>query len=295
MVSFFFFVVPFLVFIFFVIDFKFSVVIRIVDALKADAACQGVGATQDKYRLDGCSFYQSSIQAPLGPIDEYKSKVMANTVPKRIDARTSSMISLIGSRRFEHDDGSSVCEESRSEYSDVSSFIGTHLGKTSIGESDQRNRRELGESSVCCTMVGDFNTFFCLPISSFRSKPLPKPIIWKDYTCLQAAWIDACEANFVDISFCKSGSRGKTLVQTEPCHEVLSVDASTVIVQDDATNINNFFRVESWQEYIELAKMAARHFLKRRIFVDDSEINTSKDDVDDYDSAADSTIFATTE
>ena len=248
------------------------------------------GATQDKYRLDGYPFFQSSIQAQDGHTDEYNSKMIVNAVQKRLDTRKSSMCS---SRIFDGDDGSSVCG-SRSEYSDDSSFMGTLvIEKESNEEFDKRNRCNLGG---CCTMVGDFNTFLCLPISSFRSKPLPKPVIWKEYTCLQSACVDAsaaipCEDNLEDISFCKRGSREKTRVQTEPCHEVLSLDNSTIIMQD-ASNANYCFKVESLQRYLEFAKTSVDHFLKRRIFVDDPEINTSKEDVNDYDSMADSTIFS---
>lgn len=238
-------------------------------------------STSDMYRMDAISFYRSFYSSSTGQIDKLNLSSTDASTPKRVGAK---FFALCPSDMFAADD-SSTGQESRTERSEVSSLINPKIvDKDSMKDTDERDRFVFGKSKAFCTTVGDFNEFFCLSPSSYTSKPLPKPVIWKGYTSLKGACLEAFEDNVVKAPFCKTDSNEQNELQS------LGTASSTVEVQDASEQ--SFFEAQSIQDYLDLCKITAHHFLKSRIFVDDPEIKTSKDTRSDCDSVDDSTILS---
>lgn len=239
-------------------------------------------STSDMYRMDAISFYRSFYRSSTGQIDKLNSSSSDTSAPKRVGAK---FFARCPSDMFAADD-SSTGQESRIECSEVSSLVNHKtVDKDSMKDTDGRDRFMFGKSNAFCTTVGDFNEFFCQPPSSYTSKPIPKPVIWKGYTSLKGACLEAFEDNVAEAPFCKTDSHEQNEVQS------LGTTSSTVEVQE-VTSEQSFFEAQSIQDYLDLCKITAHHFLKSRIFVDDPEIRTSKDTRSDCDSVDDSTILS---
>jgi hypothetical protein len=241
------------------------------------------------YRLDGHSFYQSPTRIENGCIVENPSKsILSATISEKLDPRTTS-----GNTSCEFDDEyeeSITGSQSCGEHSDVSSFV-----SSCQLPGDEFNSRTY---HVFGAMVLQFNKLFGLPISSFRSKPLPKPIVWRGYTCFRGNRHDVSgtttlpcgEEKSGDISFRKSGDQQPNDINAKPFHCNSHIDDATSTSGStyDDTNAHDYVAATSLQEYLEFMKVSVHHFLKRMIFVEDSDYNISNHGANDFDSIADS-------
>lgn len=234
--------------------------------------------TSENCRLNGYSLY--------GVVVENHNKSNLHTMSEKLESIASSICS---SYRFDDDDGSSVTFESRDENLDASSLFSSIL----IGDDEsfnaisfRRNRSCPCEYHVCDGGGRDFNALCGFPMSSFQSKPLSKPKVWKGYTCFRGACPVAsmatlsCEEDKFENWHCQ-----RTDVDLQPCNDTLPSDGSSIsALVEDAARAQYFFRTESVQEHLEFVKVFAHHFLKKKIFVQDPDFSISNDNVDDFDS-----------
>ena len=249
------------------------------------------GNPSRKYSLDGYSFYQSSAQIDGGYIVENRPIHISQRISKKPDPSTSLM------HRYHSqidDDCSSDAYGSDSENSDISSFFNSFY-EYPASESDSASdfdNSQLSECHHCDAMVVNFQKFLGLPVSNYRSKPLPKPILWKSYTCFKGKCPDECPAATEEkedscdkdnVSLRKYENWHRNEGRTKFCNDVLSVDdTASEITSNEASE---FFQVNSLLEYLDCAKISAHDLLKRSIFVDDPEHYTLANVVvDDSDS-----------
>ena len=225
-----------------------------------------------KYRLDGCSFYQSSAAAQT-------TKMISETLDPRASS-SSSCSSTCHSSDF--DDGHSPVYYTygyHDEQSEIWSLLATDSSQPATHNdsvSDDASSHESASRSDPCAechdcgaiaMTGDLNALMGVSNSSFRSKPLPKPIVWKEYTCFRmGACPDAPEAGC-----CQQEAHTRTAQSTD------ASSRSEAMVEE----VDPFRGCHpSLQEVLQDAKTSAQHFLKQRIFVDDSDCSVSDNDSD---------------
>ena len=230
-----------------------------------------------KYTLDGYSFYQPTTQTQNGHVIEYNSRFISKTLSQKIDPRTSSQCDI--SLRTDNNGDSTACE-SRNEYS---SLISTHQNEDngSVNKLKKIKRCGLVQCHVCGEAIESLRTCFGFSMSNFRSKPLPKPIVWKDYTCLKGTYLDSagtssCRDNCIDVSLCKTKLSEMPGVQNPPCHKASNSDSTsfTGVIQDTKESL-----VRPVQAYLESFKVSA-----------DPESKTSNNAVEDCESTAYGTI-----
>ena len=212
-------------------------------------------------------------------------KAVSNALSQELNRKISSACSLLDS-----EDSSSAFYGSHDEHSDASSFFSEYQNAEKYNSHRRKNKWDLCDNRTC----GDLKTFCGLPTSSFRSKPLPKPVVWEGYTCFNGACLNSSKARVFPceekklggFSICENELCRKPEVHTKYCCDALPSDASSDEVKmQGGTDVHYFFDGESLQEHIRFVKMTAHHFLKKRMFFDDPNYSGSKDDyLDDLDS-----------
>jgi len=244
------------------------------------------------YKLDSYSFYHSLSPTENSCINENYPTRITNTISKKLDSR----MSLAYDFRciYEDNDNNSICGSSDG-HSDVSLFLSAHqiVDKDSVNDFYSR-RSKCGpcECYDCGTMVGNFNSLCELPMLNFRSKPLPKPVIWKGYTCFRGKCPDSsaaaglCHENkFGEVSVCQSGYWQDADIHSKFCQDAMLTDPKyTCVALEDSTYTSDVFQGKSIQDYVEYAKTSTHQFLKRLIFVEDTDFYISNDNVEDFDS-----------
>mmetsp|Transcript_16936 Transcript_16936/g.34958 ORF Transcript_16936/g.34958 Transcript_16936/m.34958 type:complete len:290 (+) Transcript_16936:99-968(+) len=232
-----------------------------------------------KYSLDGYSFYQSSSKMNDGYADDNGPRYISPMLPKNSDP-------VVHDYDSDDEGGNDTCTED----SDGSSFLSSYQGR----DNDEDN--ELGECHDCdaSAMVSNLKSFCGLETSSFRSKPLPKPVVWKGYTCFRGKWPYVPTANtnssrneytFEDFSLCTDTS-WRPRDSRKSCEDIVPVDTPSE-VSSAATETDSHTHelyAKAPQEYLDCAQTSAHELLKSWIFTEDPDASNSNDNEDDSDS-----------
>jgi len=253
-------------------------------------------APRRKYSLDGYSFYQSSAQIEDGYMVENRPVYISQTFSQSDNPAASLMPNAHGAN-----------DDHESSDSEMSSFLGTYQGPADDDSCSECEGSELGDCHHCDVdaMVINFQAICGLPVSNYRSKPLPKPIVWKGYTCLRSSDSDAPPATEDSRNEENKRSKG-ALRKYEDWHKsnegrtdasndgLSSEDSKSEITCEEASQDEqhgDFFQSTVVQEYLDYAKETAQDFLKNSIFLDDPDVFVGKDVVyEDSDSMTNGSV-----
>ncbi len=241
---------------------------------------------KSKYSLDGYSFYQSSSKLKNGYVVNDGPMYISQSLTKNSVPSDPTM------HGYDTDDEED--DDTNTEYSDGSSFLSSYQMR------DNEKDNEYSECHNFDAIALNLQTFLGLEVSSFRSKPLPKPVVWKGYTCFRGKWPYQSTADTVIsprkrdapeiASLCCTDECGKKANNNKNACEGVSPEGNQVETSSAATETgidaqpHVFFDAKAPQEYLECATTSAHELLKSWIFTEDPDECNSKGEGDDSDS-----------
>jgi len=232
---------------------------------------------KSKYSLDGYSFYQSS--------SKLKNCYVVNDGPRYI-SQSLTKNSDPDPTMHGYDTDDEEDNDTNTEYSDGSSFLSSYQMR------DNEEDIEYGECHNFDAIALNLQTFCGLEVSSFRSKPLPKPVVWKGYTCFRGKWPYQSTADTVISPRNNDASEYASLCESKTnnaCQDVSS-EGNQGETSSAATETGidaqpqDFFNASAPQEYLECATTSAHELLKSWIFAEDPDECNSKGEGDESDS-----------